>query len=313
MKPVMYHYVRPCAPGLPHLPYLSLGNFKSQLDHFAQEYGFVSRRAFIDWVEGGAAPEGVLLTFDDGLRDHVDFVLPALRRRDLFAIFYVSSAPVLTQSLLDVHKVHLTLGRIGGAAAFYWLKENAPQLIPPDVDSGPTHYAAQNSDRATKFVKDLFNWRLSAEDRGPLLDALLNHAFVGSLPLWNEFYLDAKELRALSDAGMGVGPHGHRHLVPSRLSAEEERADIETSCVFIEDTGSSLIWGFCYPYGAFTERTQAAVAKVGCPFALAVRAGEIEKPLRESARYALPRHNCNAFPHGTASFGGLNEAGSLSG
>lgn len=303
MKPVMYHYVRPSAPGLPHFPYLSLADFERQLDHFTKNYGFVSCRAFIDWVEGAPAPAGVLLTFDDGLRDHVDFVLPALHRRGLFGIFYVSSGPVLTRSLLDVHKVHLAVGCMGGPAALAWLKQMAPDLIPPDIKSRPTLYAAQSSDRATKFVKELFNWRLSAEERGPRLDALLNHAFLGSAPAWNDICLDEKGLRELSDAGMGVGAHSHRHLVSSQLSAEEELAEIETSCAFIKAAGLSLQWGYCYPHGAFTERTQGAVAKAGFPFAFAVKAADIEDPFRVSDSYALPRHHCNAFSHGTASFG----------
>jgi peptidoglycan/xylan/chitin deacetylase (PgdA/CDA1 family) len=81
VKPVMYHYVRPAAPGLPYFPYLSLADFERQLDDFASDYGFVDRDAFIRWADGGPAPAGVLLTFDDGLRDHVEYVLPALQAR----------------------------------------------------------------------------------------------------------------------------------------------------------------------------------------------------------------------------------------
>ena len=113
MKPVMYHYVRPAADGLPYFPYLSLADFERQLDDFASDYGFVDRDAFVRWAEGGPAPAGVLLTFDDGLRDHVDYVLPALQARGLFGLFYVSSGPAVTGRILDVHKVHLALGRLG--------------------------------------------------------------------------------------------------------------------------------------------------------------------------------------------------------
>ena len=83
MKPVMYHYVRPCVEGLPYFPYLALADFERQLDTFASTCGFVGREAFVDWAQGGPAPDGVLLTFDDGLRDHRDFVLPVLQERGL--------------------------------------------------------------------------------------------------------------------------------------------------------------------------------------------------------------------------------------
>ena len=75
------------------------------------------------------APGGVLLTFDDGLRDHAEFVLPALQARGLFGLFYVCSGPAMAGRILDVHKVHLALGRLGGAAALDWLKSNAPECL----------------------------------------------------------------------------------------------------------------------------------------------------------------------------------------
>jgi peptidoglycan/xylan/chitin deacetylase (PgdA/CDA1 family) len=77
----MYHYVRPATDGLPHFPFLRLADFERQLDDFAANYGFVDRDAFVRWGQGSSAPDGVLLTFDDGLRDHIEFVLPTLQAR----------------------------------------------------------------------------------------------------------------------------------------------------------------------------------------------------------------------------------------
>jgi len=301
MKPVMYHYVRPQASGLPYFPHLALSDFECQLDHFEECCGFVGREDFLAWVAGAPAPEGALLTFDDGLRDHLDYVLPSLAKRGIFGLFYVSSGPALTGEILDVHKVHLAVGRIGGEAALRWLKQEAPDLIPTETSA--THYTAQNSDQATKIVKDLFNYRLSPKERGPVLDRLLDHAFKGSPPSWRDIYLDQDDLRELSRAGMGVGAHSHKHLLSGRLPAEEEKAEIELSCAFVETAGGGRGFGYCYPYGSFSVRTEATVAAAGCPFAFGVAGADISEPLAETARYALPRHNCNVFPHGTASFG----------
>lgn len=301
MKPMMYHYVRPQAAGLPFFPHLALRDFERQLDHFAEGYGFVGREEFVAWVNGAPAPDGVLLTFDDGLRDHVDYVLPALARRGLFGLFYVSSGPALTGEILDVHKVHLAVGRMGGEAALRWLAQEAPSLIP--AETSKTHYGAQNSDPATKVVKDLFNYRLSPAERGPVLDRLLDRAFDGSPPSWRDIYLDLNDLRALHEAGMGVGAHSHKHLLLGRLSPEEEKAEVELSCAFVESAGCGRSFGYCYPYGSFNARTEATVAAAGCPFAFGVAGADISERLAETARYALPRYNCNAFPHGAASFG----------
>lgn len=308
LKPVMYHYVRPSAPGLPHFPYLSLTNFERQLDDFARDYGFVDREGFSCWAAGGPAPEGVLLTFDDGLRDHLDFVLPVLQARELFGLFYVSSGPAHTGRVLDVHKVHLALGRIGSQAALAWLKFEAPELLTIAEGGGhaASHYTHQTADAATKTLKQLFNWQLTAEERGGVLDRLFDHAFQGAPPRWQEFYIDERGVRALSDAGMGVGPHSHTHELPIQLSPGRQREEVLLSSEFVELYGGSRDWGYCYPYGAraaFSEETEKAVAEAGCPFAFAFEAQDITTPLAEAERFALPRHNCNAFPHGAVSYG----------
>ena len=302
----MYHYVRPGAGGLPHFPYLSLADFERQLDDFASNYGFVDRDAFVRWTAGGSAPNGVLLTFDDGLRDHLDFVLPALQARGLFGLFYVSSGPAMTGRILDVHKVHLALGRLGAPAALAWLRSHAPELLATQEDSAASPYAHQTSDEATKFLKRLFNWRLSAEERAMVLDGLFDHAFAGAPPGWQDFYLDERGVRELSDAGMGVGPHSHSHELTIRLSPDRQKEEVTLSCDFVELHGGSRQWGYCYPFGsrsAFSEETEQAAANAGCPFAFAFEARDIATPLAEADRYALPRHNCNAFPYGAVSYG----------
>jgi peptidoglycan/xylan/chitin deacetylase (PgdA/CDA1 family) len=308
VKAVMYHYVRPSADGLPHFPYLRLADFERQLDDFARDHGFVDREAFRRWAEGGPAPDGVLLTFDDGLRDHLDCVLPVLKARGLFGLFYVSSGPPTTGRILDVHKVHLALGRLGASTALQWLRSEAPELLTgADANgSAASPYAHQTADQATKSLKQLFNWRLTGEERAEVLDRLLDHAFAGAPPRWQDFYLDENGVRALSDAGMGVGPHSHSHELSIRLSPERQLQEVVLSSEFVELHGGSRDWGYCYPYGArsaFSEETERAVAAAGCPFAFAFDARDIATPLAETERFALPRHNCNAFPHGAVSYG----------
>ena len=45
MKPVMYHYVRPCVEGLPYFPYLALADFERQFGRGAQCMGLVKANA----------------------------------------------------------------------------------------------------------------------------------------------------------------------------------------------------------------------------------------------------------------------------
>ena len=306
MKPVMYHYVRPPAPDLPHHPYLDLASFRLQLDYFAANFGFVARDAFVSWLDGGKAPAGVLLTFDDGLRDHAEFVLPVLRERRLFGIFYMCSSPLVDERILDVHKVHLALGRLGGKAALAWVTSNTPGILPACDDREPVQYAAQSSDRATKLLKHAFNWLPPNEERSAALDTLLDFAFEGQPPLWRDIYCDRSAIKSLLDAGLAVGPHSHSHSVPALLGLEQQSQEVVRSCEVIEDIGGSRKWGYCYPHGisqALTPECEEVVAASGCDLAFAVSPADIVDRLIQTRRFVLPRHTCNAFPHGTASFG----------
>jgi peptidoglycan/xylan/chitin deacetylase (PgdA/CDA1 family) len=311
MKVVMYHYVRRDTRGLPSLPYLDAGDFVRQLDFFERAFGIVKRDEFVNWVGGGSAPAGVLLTFDDGLRDHLEVVLPVLQARRHFGLFYVSSSPILTGKILDVHKVQLALGRLGGKAAYAWLRRNAPHLLSRENGVPAAEGYNVQSEPEVVSIKRLFNWQLPEEERSGPLDALFAFAFDGAPPDCYAFYMREAEIRTLSDAGMGIGAHGHKHLLSSRIAPELEKAEVDLSGNFIESVGGSRAWGYCHPFGspgAFTEYGKSLLADAGFPFALAVVRpatdvpAEIRTPLARSERYSLPRNDCNAFPHGRASY-----------
>lgn len=129
MTPVMYHYVRPDAGTLATYPYLALRRFRPSAGspEWHARSGDPGGFRALGW--GGPAPDGYLLTFDDGLRDHVDFVLPTLRRRGVFGLFYVPSAPTTDGVVLDVHKLHLALGHLGGPAVLARLEACHPQVL----------------------------------------------------------------------------------------------------------------------------------------------------------------------------------------
>ncbi len=307
MKAVIYHYVQCGTYGLPHFPYLHFDDFRRQMDWFTKKYGIVSRIEFEQWVSGGKVPEGVLLTFDDGLRDHVDYVLPEIQKRGFWGLFYVSSFPLIEESYLDVHKVHLAVGRLGGKMALQWLRKNFPELIKHvrTLPYGIKAYCDQISLDDTRFVKRLFNWQLLPEERREVLGEFFNFAFDGTPPAWNSFYIDAAGIRKLVKAGMGVGPHGHTHAVLSLLDECQQEQEILQSCNVVESFGGDRNWGFCYAHGnrdAFTPVSERIAAEVGCPFAFAVADVDITLPLRQSDTYALPRHNCNRFPFGAVSY-----------
>ncbi|EAH6864529.1 hypothetical protein ACV9QR_001614 [Campylobacter upsaliensis] len=121
MKILMYHYVRESMPHLPFFRYLSFDNFKKQLDYFEKNFGLVS---FGEFCRLKTEPKfinvlknKILLTFDDGLKEHFTLVYPELLKRGALGIFFMPSLVLEQEKALCVHKIHYLLGRYGGGGA----------------------------------------------------------------------------------------------------------------------------------------------------------------------------------------------------
>ena len=307
MKAVMYHYVRPVDPRLPRLRALHIEDFRDQLDHFEREYGFVEQSAFLDAFAGGPAPtRGVVLTFDDGVKDHHDHVLPELAKRGLWGIFYVPTAPWRTGELLGVHRVHELLARFEAEAvaeALGAVLRDGDFTAETDSYFEDRTYRQQAEEAPFLWVKRMLNY----STRLPLRERLLNGLYGALLPDGGigaeAFYCDPAEIRALHDAGMLIGCHSRSHGVMSQLSTAEQREEIATGFAELEAVVPARPRTFCYPYGGFhtfTAETEAILDALGVAFSFNVEQRDVTANDVSDRPQALPRYDCNHFPHGRA-------------
>ena len=309
MKAIMYHYVREAPSRLPYFRYLHVEDFARQLDWFAENHRFVTREEFDDACRSGEAPDGVVLTFDDGLVDHHECVLPLLKERGLFGIFYICSAPVERHKLLDVHRIHLILGRLGGDAAMQRLQLHLREEMLGDahrIEFRDATYRNQVNDDATTTFKRMLNYWISYEYREPVLDALFEEEFGDQGRIAEAFYLSPAQICAMDAAGMIVGSHGANHFLFSKLSVERQREEIAESFEYLSQVLGKPVTTFCYPYGgshAFTSHTVSLLEEAGTLFSFDVNPRDITAEDLRRGRQALPRYDCNMFPHGRASLG----------
>ena len=67
----------------------------------------------IDLIQNKSLPDNsCLLTFDDGFKDHIDFVLPELNKRKLKGCFFPLGATIIENKVLDVHLIHFILEKV---------------------------------------------------------------------------------------------------------------------------------------------------------------------------------------------------------
>jgi peptidoglycan/xylan/chitin deacetylase (PgdA/CDA1 family) len=309
MQAIMYHYVRPAPRDLPYFRYLHVEDFARQLDWFEQNLGFVTREDFDKACATGRVPDGVVLTFDDGLTDHYDHVLPLLQQRGLFGLFYVCTSPYESGRLLDVHRIHLLLGRLGGQCALDRLAARLTDDMLSDAHVEEFRHATynnQDNDLATTRFKRTLNYLISYRYRQAILDALFHEEFGDEGDAVRSFYLSPDQIRAMDAAGMVMGSHGANHYVFSKLSVDQQRHEIARSFAVLANILGKPVRTFCYPYGGrhtFTQDTVALLEEAGTTFSFDVNPRDVTTQDLTSGLQALPRYDCNMFPYGVASTG----------
>jgi len=310
MKALMYHYVQTAPDGMPHFRYLHLDDFIHQIEHLLGHDRILGQEEFLEAIRTGRVPrDGIVLTFDDGFSGHHRFVLPQLTARGLWGIFYVPTGAYTNRKLLDVHRIHCLLGQCGGVAIMNEVQDLiTPQmLIHERVEEFRTMtYVRQDNDAATTIFKRIMNYFISAEWRTAILDRLMKTHF-DEEHLLQEFYLSSDQIKHLHDAGMIVGSHSVSHPVFSTLDRAGQKREILDSFAFLDMvTGGLAIRTFCYPYGgyhSFTTDTEKILAENNCLFSFNVEPRVITSVDVMHRPQALPRYDCNQFPHGKARMG----------
>lgn len=302
----MYHYVRSDAPDFPYFRYLHIDDFAKQIEYLGNEYGFISKEEFKQSFSSTEPTKGVVLTFDDGFKDHYRNVLPKLLERGLWGIFYIPTSPFISKTLIDVHRIHLLLGKQGGSAIAETLRKTITEdmLSHEHVEEFRTEtYSRQNNSATVTYVKRLLNYFIDYEFRQGVIDELMSFYFPNEKELVEDFYMTEFELAEMHHSGMVLGSHTVNHPVMSKLTIKEQENEIISSFRLIESiTGNQTFKTFCYPYGGFhtfTVDTEILLQENGCLFSFNVEARDISQNDLKSRRQALPRFDCNAFPFGS--------------
>jgi peptidoglycan/xylan/chitin deacetylase (PgdA/CDA1 family) len=306
----MYHYVRfPCS-DLPHFAFLHRDAFAKQLRWIELEFGFVPQQDFLEWLSDPASvrkPSGVVLTFDDGLIDHYEFVAPLLADFRTWGIFYVPTQPLISRKMLNVHRAHVLLGFLSGTRCLELLELLVTEeMFEPECFlkySSTTYTRQASTSEATKHFKRIINYYIDSKFQTHLLDQMVSTAMDSSVwaTLTQDFYVTPTMLRSLRGAGNLIGSHSDTHRLLSNLPGDEQKREIEISLSKLRKIMKEPVRTFCHPYGgfhSFTEETERLLSEAGVQFSFNVEQRDISVHDVLSRPHALPRYDCNFFPHG---------------
>lgn len=271
---VMYHYVHPADRTL------AGGAVGPNPEQFAEQVDTLCREGEpIDWPTLCAWQQGrttlpshsFLLTFDDGLADHVRHVLPVLQDRGLRGTFFVAGAPLQSPTLLAAHAIHLLLAYLEDEHFLHDIEQTlydkldpvAPPtlLTPEDEETASRIYHYETPIRAK--IKYLLNMSLSLAVRDELIGTLFRR-HIGSPERWaRDWYMNWTDLALMQSQGHTIGGHGHAHEPLARLDALQQAQDLQRCAALLNEGLGIGRRPVSYPFGAVNDETADAARSAG--------------------------------------------------
>ena len=268
---VFYHYVRDSRDTpYPALNAVSPMQFNEQLDWLATTHEIIDYprfRALRTENDAGSA-QTALLTFDDGFVDHYENVFPRLQERSISGVFFVLGVALANPPrVANVHKTHFLVAKLGSER---FTCEIAERL---DLDYGHNNarlvwttdvyrYDAQSD----MSIKHKLNYELPLRQVGEALEDLFAAHIGNESEFARELYMSSEMIREMSSMGQTFGFHTDQHLVLSRLSAVEQRKELERGVEMIRKLTAQRSVPFCYPYGhvhTYDKETLRILKQVG--------------------------------------------------
>ncbi len=295
---VMYHYVRPLSQSrFPKIKALDLAHFRTQLDWLDSQFAWVTAEHVIAACAGeGCLPANpCLLTFDDGYRDHAEYVFPELERRGIKGAFFCTRSSLVDRAILDLNRIHYVLAGTSDPAAIaerldgYLATEGG--MAGDDVSALRMAYAKADhlDDADTVYVKHLLQYALCPELAKRALDALFA-AFVSadSEGFAEELYLSVGDAQEMIAAGHHFGGHGDLHRWHTKINAVEAHREIERSREMLLGLGMTADrLSYCYPYGDHNAAIVAMAREAGFRLGFTTRDGIADR--NRDGALELPR------------------------
>lgn len=306
---VMYHYVRPIKNSkFPRIKGLEFSSFKKQLDYLSKNYTFISLDQLIQSSLGRAdlPTNACHLTFDDGFKDHVKYVMPELLIRNIQGSFFPPANAIEKRELLEVHAIQFIL------ASFKNIDEVFSEINSMSLDLGltklklnllfniygvPLRYANGNVDSAkTIYCKRMLQVALPKEIRSKIIPILFKKYIGKSTKQFaQDLYMSLSDIKNLINNGMYVGSHGYNHIWLGEARKSEQIKEINSSLSFLKKVGAKTNnWVMCYPYGSYNDDTLKILQKKNCLIGLTTKAGMSN--LNQTTLLELNRYDTNDFP-----------------
>jgi len=301
---VMYHFIRPASKRFPGFAAIEPAAFREQLRYILRHHTPIRLTDVADAVNGSTMlpPRPVVLTFDDGYREHYDRVFPLLAEHGIFGAFFAARSALVNRRVLGANKVQFVLAAAG----------NTDSIIESiDLALGRSRVAGTGSaaeyrarwwvpsrfdNAAVTYAKRMLQHGLPEDVREPTLDALFQRYVTSDEAAFaEELYFTAAEAREMRSAGMEFGGHGDRHVPLPSLDGHAQALEIDASIDSLETIGAPRTpFLYCYVKGEHDATSLALLRARGCTTAVTTRE-DLAHPTSDNL-LTLPRLDTTVLP-----------------
>ncbi len=305
---VAYHYVREIKNSkYPNIKGIEYNIFKKQIKFFKKNFSIISADDFIEIIDNKKTSDYkkplLLLTFDDGYKDHFKYVFPILSSEKISGCFYPPTN-IFKGEILGVNKVHYILEKFNNKETL--LNEISSYLI-KQFDIKIEKFVRKKTrlhnikipeydDYETITIKKILNKFLSPIISRKTCDYFFKKYVNSDFKAFSrELYISSENLKEMSDNNMHIGSHGVDHLFWSDLNKLQQKIEIVNSKKFFNKKLVDLHnFSVCYPSGSYNSTTITIMKEQKIKFALTSNSGNVD--LRKKFnRFALPRYDANEF------------------
>ncbi|MGM1056420.1 MAG: polysaccharide deacetylase family protein [Bacteroidota bacterium] len=244
-----------------------------------------------------------LVTFDDGLKEQINYALPILENLEIPAIFFPNSINYIENKVSTVHKIHLLRSLLSSQEFIEKLSIDDLNLSIMEKKRSKEIYIYDDEDSA--ILKFILNFKLNYYEQERKISPIFNSYFNESEKI-EELYMTERQIVELANRGY-LGSHTHSHYPLGLLEPEHMKSELRSSKSFFENLSGGDIRFLAYPYGS-EEACTAGVAleakKAGYQIGLTTKRGVnniADDPL------LLKRYDCNDLPGGINYIEGKNE------
>jgi len=231
----------------------------------------------------------ILLTFDDGTRDHYDVVYPILKKYNISGLFFLCSN-IFEHRILDVNIIHQIIAN----SQFDDLFSNFQKMLIENNITNDNYNMLINTeydDKKMLYFKQMLQFILPDDIKNKILNKLAN-IYKVSLN-FDDYYMNIKQIKEMKENGMEFGFHTSTHKRLEKLSYEEQfneiisNMDLLTKENIIDDDAA-----FSYPFGSYNCDTLNILMKNKIKYAFGIN---MKQFTYKDNLLTIPRYDCNVL------------------